>query len=146
MAARRPGRGFRVLVRVRRGDVLALMFLNGGGMRGGPLHAQLQGAPLLCTARSAPKYRYFSVGDRFPAMHRVASGGASVTGEVYDLPLEVLRDHLIPAEPPELEIGVIELENGAACLATVLRESYVDAPGLVDITDIGDWRRYLATK
>jgi hypothetical protein len=39
-----------------------------------------------------------------------------------------------------------ELENGAACLATVLRESYVDAPGLVDITDIGDWRRYPATK
>jgi hypothetical protein len=121
------------------------MFLNGGGMRGGPLHAQLQGAPLLCVARSAPKYRYFSVGDRFPAMHRVESGGGSVVGEVYDLPLHVLRDHLIPAEPPELEIGVIELEDGAACLATVLRESFVDAPGLTDITALGDWRAHLAT-
>jgi hypothetical protein len=118
------------------------MFLNGGGMRGGPLHSQLQGAPLLCTAKSAPKYRYFSVGGRFPAMHRVSSGGGSVVGEVYDLPLEVLRDHLIPAEPPELEVGVIELADGGSCLATVLRESFVDAPGLVDITTIGDWRTY----
>jgi hypothetical protein len=124
---------------------MALMFLNGGGMRGGPLHAQLQGAPLLCTARSAPKYRYFSVGGRFPAMYRVASGGASVTGEVYDLPLEVLRDHLIPTEPPELEIGVIELENGCASLATVLRDSYLNSPDLVDITAIGDWRAYQAS-
>jgi hypothetical protein len=118
------------------------MFLNGGGMRGGPLHGQLQGAPLLCTARSAPKYRYFSVGDRFPAMHQVASGGNSVSGEVYDLPLEVLRDHLIPAEPPELELGLIELEHGGACLATVLRASYANSPDLVDITAIGDWRLY----
>ncbi|WP_020671217.1 allophanate hydrolase-related protein [Amycolatopsis nigrescens] len=122
---------------------MALMFLNGGGMRGGPLHAQLQGAPLLCTARSAPKYRYYSVGDRFPAMHAVPSGGGSVLGEVYDLPLTILRDHLIPAEPPELEIGVIELEDGASALATVLRDSCVGSPELVDITDYGDWRAYL---
>jgi gamma-glutamylcyclotransferase (GGCT)/AIG2-like uncharacterized protein YtfP len=121
---------------------MALMFLNGGGMRGGPLHSQLQGAPLLCVARSAPRYRYFSVGDRFPAMHEVAEGGGSVLGEVYDLPLTVLRDHLIPAEPAELEIGVIELADGAACLATVLRRSAVGSAELVDITDYGDWRAY----
>jgi len=120
------------------------MFLNGGGMRGGPLHEQLQGAPLCCVARSAPKYHYYSVGDRFPAMHE--GGSASVVGEVYDLPLTVLRDHLVPAEPPELELGVIELEDGAACLATVLRSSYVDSPELTDISAVGDWRAYLASR
>ncbi|GAB3477666.1 allophanate hydrolase-related protein [Amycolatopsis cihanbeyliensis] len=125
---------------------MALMFLNGGGMRGGPLHHQLRDTPLLCTASSAPKYRYFSVGDRFPAMYEVGPGGGSVLGEVYDLPLTVLRDHLMPAEPAELELGVIELTDGAACLATVLRASYVDSPELVDITEYGDWRAYLAAK
>ncbi|MEO6088101.1 MAG: gamma-glutamylcyclotransferase [Umezawaea sp.] len=120
---------------------MALIFLNGGGMRGGPLHHQLQGTPLICTAHSAPKYRYFSVGDRFPAMH--GSGTGSVVGEVYDLPLTILRDHLLPAEPPELEIGVIELTNGSACLATVLRHNFITSPDLVDITHIGDWRAYL---
>ncbi|ONF72383.1 allophanate hydrolase-related protein [Amycolatopsis keratiniphila] len=123
---------------------MVLMFLNGGGMRGGPLHEQLQGAPLCCVARSAPKYHYYSVGDRFPAMHE--GGSASVVGEVYDLPLTVLRDHLVPAEPPELELGVIELEDGAACLATVLRASYVDSSELTDISEVGDWRAYLASR
>lgn len=120
---------------------MALIFLNGGGMRGGPLHHGLQGAPLLCAARSAPKYRYFSVGDRFPAMH--ASGTGSVVGELYDLPLVVLRDHLMPSEPPELELGVVELEDGGAALATVLREACLGSPELSDITAIGDWRAYL---
>jgi gamma-glutamylcyclotransferase (GGCT)/AIG2-like uncharacterized protein YtfP len=123
---------------------MALMFLNGGGMAGGPLHHQLQGAELVRVARSAPKYRYFSVGDRFPAMRQVERDGYPVVGEVYDLPLEVLRDHLLPAEPPELELGVVELEDGTACLATVLRTEFAGTPDLKDISEIGDWRRYLA--
>jgi hypothetical protein len=122
---------------------MALMFLNGGGMTGGPLHHQLRGAELVRVARSAPKYRYYSVGDRFPAMIEVPSDGHAVTGEVYDLPLATLRDHLLPAEPPELELGVIELADGTACLATVLRREFTDAPDLVDISAVGDWRTYL---
>lgn len=122
---------------------MALIFLNGGGMRGGPLHHQLQGAALVRVARSAPKYRYFSVGDRFPAMTEVPSGGHAVVGEVYDLPLETLRDHLMPAEPAELELGVIELADGTACLATVLRTEFVGVKDLRDISAIGDWRAYL---
>ncbi|WP_199430339.1 allophanate hydrolase-related protein [Qaidamihabitans albus] len=125
---------------------MALMFLNGSAMRGGPLHDLLRDAPLVGAARSAPRYRYFSVADRFPAMYEVGAGGGSVHGEVYDLPLAVLREHLLPAEPAELELGVIELADGAACLATVLRASAVDDPGLVDITAHGDWRAYLASR
>ncbi|MGH3438794.1 MAG: allophanate hydrolase-related protein [Sciscionella sp.] len=123
---------------------MALIFLNGGGMEGGPLHHQLQGAALVRTARSAAKYRYYSVGDKFPAMREVAEGGGAVVGEVYDLPLEVLRDHLLPAEPKELELGVIELDDGTACLATVLRTPFDDHDNLIDITDHGDWRAYQA--
>jgi gamma-glutamylcyclotransferase (GGCT)/AIG2-like uncharacterized protein YtfP len=123
---------------------MALMFLNGGGMRGGPLHHQLQGALLVRIAYSAPKYRYYSIGDRFPAMREVADGGHAVLGEVYDLSLTILRDHLLPAEPPELELGVIELDDGTACLATVLRAEFAGAVDLKDISAIGDWRAYLA--
>jgi hypothetical protein len=123
---------------------MALMFLNGGGMAGGPLHDQLRGAPLVRVARSAPKYRYYSVGGRFPAMSEVQRDGYPVVGEVYDLPLSTLRDHLLPAEPPELELGVIELADGTACLATVLRREFEGAADLRDISEIGDWRRYQA--
>jgi hypothetical protein len=124
---------------------MTLLFLNGGGMSGGPLHHQLQGTPLLRVARSAPKYRYYSVGDRFPAMFAAASGGQAVTGELYDVPLEILRDHLLPAEPPELELGVIELDDGTASLATVLRTQFTGSPELTDISAIGDWRAYLTS-
>lgn len=123
---------------------MVLLFLTGGGMRGGPLHHQLQGAPLVRAARSAPRYRFYSVGDRFPAMHEIGAGGASVFGEVYDVPLAVLRDHLLPAEPAELELGVVELADGTACLATVLRREFVGADRLVDISAVGDWRAYQA--
>jgi len=125
---------------------MVLIFLNGGGMRGGPLHHQLQGAPLVRTARSAPKYRYFSVGDRFPAMQEIGVGGCQVTGEVYDVTLDVLLHHLLPAEPPELELGIIELDDGTACLATVLRREYTRTTELVDISSVGDWRAYLASR
>ncbi|MBU3062631.1 gamma-glutamylcyclotransferase [Nocardia sp. NEAU-G5] len=121
---------------------MVLMFLNGDGMRGGRLNGQLDGAPLLRAARSAAKYRYYSVGDRFPAMLATSDEGRSVLGEVYDVPMEVLRDNLIPNEPPELELGLIELEDGTACLATVLRPNLADSPELTDISDIGDWRAY----
>jgi gamma-glutamylcyclotransferase (GGCT)/AIG2-like uncharacterized protein YtfP len=125
---------------------MVLMFLNGGAMRGGPLHHQLRGAPLVRVARSAPNYRYYSVGDRFPAMWEVDTGGCAVAGEVYDVPLETLRDHLMPAEPPDLELGVIELDDGTACLATVLRAEFTGSSELVDISAIGDWRAYLASR
>ncbi|NKE61782.1 hypothetical protein FXN61_35490 [Lentzea sp. PSKA42] len=72
-----------------------------------------------------------------------------MVGELYDLPLKVLRDHLVPAEPPELEIGVIELEDGSAALATVLRDAVLKDSSLLrsgdirDISYLGDWREFL---
>jgi gamma-glutamylcyclotransferase (GGCT)/AIG2-like uncharacterized protein YtfP len=123
---------------------MALMFLNGGGMRGGSLHHCLQGAPLVRAARTAAKYRFWAGREDFPAMQPVDEGGRSVVGEVYEVPLEVLMRHLLPAEPPELELGIVELEDGTACLGMVLRKEFAGAEDLVDISDIGDWRAYQA--
>jgi hypothetical protein len=127
---------------------MALIFLNGGGMRGGPLHHLLGGAPLVRLARSAPKYRYFAINGEFPGMRAAEPGetGHQVSGEVYDVPLEVLLHDLMPAEPRELELGLIELEDGTACLATVLRRPYPGTPALTDISEMGDWRAYLRSR
>jgi hypothetical protein len=121
---------------------MTLMFLNGDGMRGGRLHHQLRGAAPVAEARTAPKYRFYAVGDRFPALEPVPDGGHSIAGEVYDVPLAVLRDHLLPAEPGELELGIVELDNGAAALGMVLRRAFTRPADLVDISVIGDWREY----
>jgi gamma-glutamylcyclotransferase (GGCT)/AIG2-like uncharacterized protein YtfP len=123
------------------------MFLNGGAMQGGPLHAKLCGAALVAETFTAPAYRFYSVADRFPAMDPVADAaqGRRVSGEVYDVSLDVLHDSLLPAEPDELELGVIRLASGEPSLAMVLRRSLRGHPSLVDISELGSWRAYRAT-
>ena len=93
-------------------------------------------------ARTGGSFRFFSVGDRFPAMWLVDQEGVSVPGELYDVPLTTIRDRFIPAEPSELDLGVIELADGESALAVVLRREFLGAPELVDISDRGGWRDY----
>lgn len=121
---------------------MVYMFLNGGGMRGGELHERLLGAELVAETRTAAKYRFYSIEDRYPGLEPVESGGVHVSGEVYDLPLETLRDSLLPSEPPELELGVIELEDGTPSLAVVVRQEYRKTAQFTDISDVGSWRAY----
>jgi hypothetical protein len=75
----------------------------------------------------------------------VDEGGVSVEGELYDVPLEVVRDRFIPAEPPELELSVVELDDGGSAMVVVLRKAaYESGEGLKDISEHGGWRAYRA--
>jgi len=126
---------------------MPFMFLNSGGMRGGSLHHRLRDAPLVAATHTAPLYRFYSCGDRYPALEAAEDGrGAAIEGEVYDLPLDVLRDELLPAEPPELELGVITLADGTASLGMILRRQAPVMDDLIDITASGGWRAYLASR
>ena len=80
--------------------------------------------------------------DRFPALWPVDEGGTSVVGELYDVPLDTLRDRFIPAEPEELELSVIELADGSSAVAVVLRREYLNSPELTDISERDGWRAY----
>jgi len=120
------------------------LFLNGEGMRGGRVHPHVAHYLFLGQAKTAPRYRFYVYKDRFPALWSVADGGVSVPGELIELPLEAVRDEFLPVEPSELELGVIELADGSASLAVVLRpEIRARGTGLVDISDYGGWRAYL---
>lgn len=121
---------------------MPLIFLNGGAMRGGPLNHLLAGAPFSGEVTTAPQYRFYSVGDRFPGLHPVHDGGAPIAGELFDVSMDVLRTSLLPAEPPELELGVIELDDHRSVLAMLLRRPPVSYPQLFDITEFGSWSTY----
>ncbi|MFI9507986.1 gamma-glutamylcyclotransferase [Nocardia sp. NPDC052566] len=121
---------------------MPLIFLNGSAMRGGSLNHLLDGAPFAGEVQTAPRYRFYSVGDRFPGLSPAADGGESISGEIFDVPLNVLRERLLPAEPPELELGAIELEDGRSVLSMLLRRPPVSYPQLIDITEIGSWKKY----
>ena len=120
------------------------LFLNGEGMRGGRVYPSIAHHRFLGEARTAPRYRFYVYEDRFPALWPAADGGVSVPGELIELPLEAVRDEFLPVEPPELELGVVELAGGSASLAVILRpDVHARGTGLVDISDYGGWRAYL---
>lgn len=122
---------------------MVLLMTNGEGMRGGRVHHTIEAHPFLGEVRTAPKYRFFSVRDEFPGITFVGDGGGAVTGELYDVPLEVIRDAFLPHEPAELELGVVELEDGRGTLCMVLRPEERDRH--TEITEHGGWRAYRAS-
>jgi AGZA family xanthine/uracil permease-like MFS transporter len=111
-------------------------------MRGDVLHANLDGARFVSEARTAPRYRLYSIGDVHPGMTAVDDGGASVAGEIYELDLGHL-ERIIAGEPPGLGIGVVELDSSDRRLAV-----FWVAPELPDtaqdISEYGGWRAYRA--
>ena len=117
------------------------LFVNGEGMSGGKVHYSIEGNPFLGKARTAPRCRFFSVRDEFLALWPVNEDG--IEGELYEGQLAVVRDRFIPAEPPELELGVLELEDSGSALVVLLRKSvYESGEGLTDISQHGSWRAY----
>ena len=116
---------------------------NGEGMRGGAVHHTIAAHPFLGEVETAPRYRFFSVRDEFPGLVPVGAGGGVVRGELYDVPLEVLRDSFLPHEPAELELGAVELANGRAALCMVLRPE--ERGRHPEITEHGGWRAYRAS-
>ncbi|MCW2809806.1 MAG: amidase [Friedmanniella sp.] len=116
------------------------LFLNGEGMRGGAVHPNVAAHPFLGEASTAARYRFFSVRDEFPGLVDVGPGGGAVRGEVYDVPLRVLLERFLPDEPPELELGVVELADGRVVLGMILRPQERERHR--DITAYGGWRAY----
>ncbi len=124
---------------------MAWMFLNGDGMRGGRAHHTIEGVPLVGERRTAAKYRFYSVRDEFPALYPAGGGpGEAILGELYDVPMKQLRD-LLDTEPPELELGLIELDDGDFSFAIILRDTEHQTGGHRDISAYGGWRAYRAS-
>lgn len=117
------------------------MFLTGTAMSGGADHHLVGDAPMITATTTAPRYRFVAVGGGYPALEDVGDG-AAVTGELYELSYEQLREVLLPGEPAGLELGVIELADGSGSFAMVLRRRYDDPPELTDISELASWRRY----
>ncbi|HWE64129.1 MAG TPA: gamma-glutamylcyclotransferase [Chloroflexota bacterium] len=122
------------------------VFLNGTAMSGGAHHGNIMGAPFLGAAATAPNYRFYAVGDRFPGLVPVDAGGASIAGELYDLDEDTWFNSLLPNEPPELRPGTIMLSDGSTANAMILELDRARPDELIDITEHGGWRAYWSSK
>jgi hypothetical protein len=130
------------------GGELVRFFVNGQAMSGGILHGPLaEHALALGDAETAPCYRLWAWKDEFPALQWTPSAGWRVPGELYLLDYSVLRDLILPAEPPQLELGVIKLGDGRGTMAMHLRAGIPsDSPELHEIRAGSGWRDYRRTK
>ncbi len=122
-----------------------LLAVNGTLMRGLELNGNLLavGARFVREARTAPSYRLWSIEDRHPAMLRVATGGAAIAVEVWEVPAAGLATILLQ-EPPGLCIGKVQLSDGEETLG-VLGEAPL-CEGMREVTEYGGWRAYLAAR
>lgn len=119
--------------------------VNGTLMRGLELNPNLLnvGAQFVREESTDPHYRLWSIGDRHPAMMRVAQGGTAIALEIWALPAQAIAT-ILQQEPPGLCIGFVTLADGSNVLG-VLGEAYLCAGGL-EITHFGGWRAYIASK
>jgi Allophanate hydrolase C-terminal domain len=119
--------------------------VNGTLMRGLALNGNLlaAGATFVRETTTGPSYRLWSIGDRHPAMMRVASGGAAIAVEVWDVPAAGLASVLL-GEPAGLCVGKVRLADGEEILG-VLGEPIL-CEGQREITEYGGWRAYVAAR
>jgi len=120
------------------------LFVNGTLMRGLPLHANLDGAEFLGEARTAPRYRIYSIGDVHPGMFEVAEGGISVPGEMYRLPDDVWA-RVEAGEPPGLYKGPVTLDDGRVMDGILFPRERAEGKHR-DISEFGGWRAYVAAR
>lgn len=120
------------------------LFVNGTLMRGLALHPNLDGAQFLGEARTAARYRLYSIDDVHPGMFEVESGGVSVTGEIYRMPDDVW--HRVEAgEPPGLYRGRVHLDDGRELWGILFPREIAQGRHL-DISQYGDWRLYTVSR
>ena len=125
---------------------MALMFLNGGGMRGGPVHRHVDGVPLVGERQTAPRYRFYSIRAEYPGLYPAdlaRADGDPILGELYDVPMPLLRS-LLASEPAELELSILELESAQLSFGMILREEEQRRGGHTTHRLRG-WRAYRAT-
>ena len=122
-----------------------LLAVNGTLMRGLALNGNLlrAGARFVREAKTAPRYRLYSIGDVHPAMLRSSDGGAAVSLELWEIPAQGLAA-ILQSEPAGLCIGKVALADGAEVLG-VLGEAWL-CEGRPEITAHGGWREYISAQ
>lgn len=124
-----------------------ILAVCGAHMHGLPLNHQLteRGATYHGAATTTDSYRFYALAGDPPARPGLVKGtpgsGASIAVELWSLPFEKVGGFL-EAIPAPLGIGTVDLSDGRQVKGFICEAEAV-ADG-TDITQSGDWRRYLA--
>ncbi|HKZ04903.1 MAG TPA: allophanate hydrolase [Methylomirabilota bacterium] len=121
----------------------------GAHLAGQPLNHELtgRGARLAWSGRTAPEYRLYALAGTNPpkpGLVRVAPGeGGAIEVEVWELQAAEFGA-FVAAVPPPLAIGTVWLADGSSVKGFLCEPLAVE--GAQDITALGAWRAYLASR
>ncbi|WP_353230900.1 allophanate hydrolase [Novosphingobium sp.] len=119
----------------------------GAHLEGMPLHWQLtsRNATLVATTTTAPTYRLYAMADSVPPKPALVhdATGASIAVEVYQLDMASFGS-FVAEVPPPLAIGTVTLADGSMVKGFVAEPRALT--GAADITDLGGWRAYIASR
>ena len=119
----------------------------GAHLEGMPLHWQLtsRNATFVGAFTTAPTYRLYAMADSVPPKPALvhSDDGAAIALEVYELGLAEFGS-FVAEVPPPLAIGTVTLADGTSVKGFVAEPRALT--GAEDITHLGGWRAYIATR
>lgn len=92
-------------------------------------------------ARTAPKYRLYSLEEKWAALVPTDDGGVSVAGELAEISDE-RWDEIVATEPSGIVPGPIELDDGREVMAALGDPEHMGRHA-VEITELGSFAAYL---
>lgn len=121
------------------------LFVVGAHLTGQPLNRQLvaAGGRLVGDAVTAAEYAFHALDTTppKPGLVHTGAGGASIAGEVWELPASGFAA-VVDAVPRPLSIGAVLLGDGTSVAGFLATPAALD--GALDITHRGGWRAHLA--
>ncbi|MFN3424307.1 MAG: allophanate hydrolase [Novosphingobium meiothermophilum] len=119
----------------------------GAHLEGMPLHWQLtsRNAIFVGAFETAPTYRLYAMADSVPPKPALvfSADGAAIKVEVYELGVAEFGSFVVEVPPP-LAIGTVTLADGSSVKGFVAEPRALE--GAQDITHLGGWRAYIASK
>ncbi len=123
------------------------LVVAGAHLRGQPLEHQLLGlgATWEATTRTAPNYRLYALADSTPAKPGLVFDptGVSIEVDTWLLSPDALGRFLTMVPPP-LALGTVSLQDGSRATGFVCEPRALD--GAIDVTELGGWRAYQASR
>lgn len=100
------------------------------------------GATFVGAARTAPRYRLFSL-DGFPVLVEAPGDGAAIDVQIWDVQ-ERDWEEIVASEPPEMIAAAVDIDDGRQVVTLLGARSWVESKGAVDVTGYGSWAQYVS--
>jgi gamma-glutamylcyclotransferase (GGCT)/AIG2-like uncharacterized protein YtfP len=121
-----------------------IVLVIGSALRSLGFDQEAVGLTFVEEARTAPKYRLYSLEERWAALVPTEDGGISVAGELVEVSEERWPE-IVASEPPGIVPGPIELDDGREVTAALGDPDYMELAA-VEISEFGSFQAYIASR